>query len=466
MASITELKDRQKKPFRAQVKKKGFGVKVAYFSTRDEAIKWCDEIEDLHKSKLTGQKPTKDKLADLTIGKMLTRYIEEVAKHKASIADPSNIRNFLTWKDVANRNPRAFDRYDAKDYLRYLENDYVWQGKTYSLNGKLITPNREAKKLRPAAITRSLAALHHAWKYAANEWREYQQLLEFPNPWSEIKPKTRIKKRRRRLMKGELDKIASACNGCKGHYKLYSLLAINLALETGMRLQEIFNLDWRDILIDLRRIHIRKSKTDYRREVDGRWIVMTATATWQLAHLNISLNRPTEGLLFPMSKVAFKQMWDSILKRAGISFRDRDYKQPITRIHIPKDGVGLTFHDLRREAASRWKRCLLLDEIGAMLGHADKTETEGYLEYDSDDLTEIQNKLDKYTLNDKTFAEVCGGHSVFELAEADMQQRVKAGLPAHIETQHPDMFEYIKKMGWFKETSNETTNVVQLKRGA
>jgi len=468
MSSITELKDRQKKPFRAQVKKKGFGVKVAYFETLDKAQAWCDEIEDLHKSKLTGQKPTKDKLADLTIGKMLNRYLQEVAKHKASDSDTNNIKHFLTWNDIANRNPRAFDRYDAKDYIKYLENDYVWQGKSYMLNDKLITPKREPKKLRPAALNMAIGYLHHAWSYAAHEWREYQQLLEFPNPWAKIKPKAKFKQRpKRRLRKGELDKLADSCHYRKGHYKIYSLLAINLALETGMRLQEVFNLDWRDIHIERRRIHITKTKTDYLNEVDGLWIVMTLSATWFLAQLHYHLNRPKEGRVFPMNKGAFSQMWNSILMRAGIPFRDRDYKQIGTGITIQKDGIGLHFHDLRREATSRWKHCLSVVELGAMLGQEGKEVTYVYLEHDEDDLTVIQQKLDCHALGLQYPTDVTQLKqlsSLTQLAEDDLNQRVKSGLPAHMERHYPEIFEQIKKMSWFKETPIEESNVVNFKQ--
>jgi integrase len=42
-----------------------------------------------------------------------------------------------------------------------------------------------------------------------------------------------------------------------------------LALDTGMRMQEILNLKWSDIDFEQRRIEIRKSKTDRKQVAKG-----------------------------------------------------------------------------------------------------------------------------------------------------------------------------------------------------
>lgn len=432
MASIVELKDRKKNPFKAQIRNKGFEPKIGYFPSWDEAKEWCDDIEADQRRRSRGQKPTLANLSKLTVGMLLETYMEKVSPYKASaLSETKDIKNFLAWKDVRNRPLIAFDRYEAQEYIDYLEKEHVWKGKPYMRNGKLINPKRDPKRLKPATIKRVKMIMHHAWNTAEAEWRKYEGL---DNPWMKVKVRGKIKKRTRRLNPGELGKLLRACNGCKGDYRMYSRIVIYLTLETGMRLQEIFNLDWRDINLDTRRIHIRKTKTDYKRDVDGRWIVLTVVARMYLHGLVYHLDnrqplsiedlddiieeereealrttykvvQPQEGPVFPQAKINFKQMWRDIIMRSGIPLAHKDYIQPHTKQLIQKDGIGLTFHDLRREAASRFKRCLYVDEIGMMLGHGDKTITELYLTYDGDDLTEIQNKLDRYALGGLTWHE-------------------------------------------------------------
>jgi integrase len=376
MASISFLKDRHKNPYRAQVKSKQFGTKVAYFPDEDTAKEWCLDREKDNLHRLKGMDPPIENLTKRTVGDLLNEYLKRRTPKKASApSEVGTIRNLAErYKD---RPLIAFTRHDAYEYRDYLETDYRWKGKS----------------IKPATIARDVAVFKHAWDVAAEEWRGYEGLV---NPWRKVKATEQAKDRVRRLRSGELDRILASCNQCKGDYVNYAPLAILLAIETGMRLQEIFGLDWTDVHLQRRRIHIRKSKTDYKRRTNGRWIVLTLDAYHYLKNLADHTRHPKEGRLFPMSKEAFKQVWVNILMRAGIPFKDRDYKMPWSDKVVHKDGEGLTFHDLRHEAASRFKRCLFVDEIGAMLGHGNKTVTEIYLEYDEDDLTAIQNKLDRY----------------------------------------------------------------------
>jgi len=158
-------------------------------------------------------------------------------------------------------------------------------------------------------------------------------------------------------------------------------LAINLAVYTGMRLQEIFNLEVDDVGLDnraeleKRRIVIRKSKTDHQTKKQGRTIVMPVAAKfflmsiWMLA----AVHNRYELKLFPMSRNTFKQAWKRIVRRAGIT--------------------DLTFHDLRHEAASRFDELgLTKAEHDLMMGHANRDMTSRYIH---SDLERIQEKLDK-----------------------------------------------------------------------
>jgi integrase len=191
-------------------------------------------------------------------------------------------------------------------------------------------------------------------------------------------------RRKRRLEKGELKRLEDACKDCIGLNKFYVRLAIYLAIETGMRLQEIFNLTWKDVNIDTRRIEIRKNKTDHLSEYAGRTIVMSIMSLYYLLsladHLQLT-KKDADTRVFPMKKEAFKQAWANLVKRAGIT-------------PSGDEGRRLTFHDLRREAGSIFDEAgLTKGEHDLMMGHANKNMTSLYIHAN---LEAIEEKLDRY----------------------------------------------------------------------
>jgi integrase len=207
--------------------------------------------------------------------------------------------------------------------------------------------------------------------------------------------------RRQRTPEGdELDRIFEACKGCYQPNNYYVPLAIYLAIYTGMRRAEIFNLMWSDIDDKNWRITIRKQKTD---EATGNVGVPTTIVLPALAlHLLLTLlavafreSGQDEGeewefpnidvRIFPMSEIAFTQCWSVVLKRAGIK--------------------NLHFHDLRREANTRFIRAgLTLEERNLMLRHADNSMNAVYIGRNIL-LKDIQDKLDRHALNGLTYAE-------------------------------------------------------------
>ena len=69
--------------------------------------------------------------------------------------------------------------------------------------------------------------------------------------------------------------------------------------------------------------------------------------------------------IFPMTKEAFEQTWNGLVKRSGIPRRKQDAKNG-----IPEYAQGLEFFDLRREAGSRFNAAdLNSDQHDLMLVH-------------------------------------------------------------------------------------------------
>ena len=182
-------------------------------------------------------------------------------------------------KDFKTRPLIAFTRPDAIEYRNYLEREHIFVQKPYLRNGQLIHPNRRATKLKPASVRRKLATLGDMWTIAARDWRGYEALKELGNPWASVTSTKKPRKRTRRLddlssRKNELSKLLDASKQCRGMNKIYMRLSINLAVKAGLRLREILLLTWNDLDYKARTISIRKSKTDYKSDDDGRVIAL------------------------------------------------------------------------------------------------------------------------------------------------------------------------------------------------
>jgi integrase len=241
----------------------------------------------------------------------------------------------------------------------------------------------QGKPITARTVRRELNSIQHVFEVAKEEWG-FSNLV---NPFREINIKGSSHRRKRRLLDGELERLEDACDECRGLNKYYVRLAFQLAIETGMRLQEIFNLTWGDIDVKKRRIEIRRSKTDHISEYQGRTIVLPLVAGFLLGRVALALDKmgtfDLDHRIFPMTADAFKQSWSDVRKRAGIP--------------------DLHFHDLRREAGSWFHQAgPTKPEQDRMMGHANRDISMVYIDVD---LQSIQDKLDRYRLQGKTFEE-------------------------------------------------------------
>jgi integrase len=234
-------------------------------------------------------------------------------------------------------------------------------------------------------VKREFATLHNIFEVAKEEWG-YENLA---NPFDGMK--LRENPARQRVLKpGELERLEQEAGNCRGLNRHYMLIAIHLAIETGMRQQEIFNLTWADVDLEKRLITIQRSKTDHKSEIEGRTIVMSFRAAMLLIALRLDLKArgrySEQSSIFPMTKGAIKQSFSDLCKRAGVA--------------------NFQFRDFRHEAASWFDRAGLTHaEHGLMMGHGKRTMRDRYI---TADLQSIQNKIDRYVLGGKTLEEFTG----------------------------------------------------------
>jgi integrase len=362
MAYITKLKDKPRKhPWIARIRRKGYPPIIKMHPTREEAVAWAHEQE--RSIRTTGLPLPITQLKQHTVGDIVERYLDEVTPTKKShVREASTLKRFLQ-RDIAKKSLAYVSRQDAKEYEKERLKE--------SYRDKLVTPS---------TVRREMNFLQDIFEVAREDWG-HKGLV---NPFRGLKIKGAKQARDRVLNQGELEKLEQACEGCHGNNKYYVKLAIRLAIITGMRLQEIFNLSWEDISVERREIKIRKSKTDYKRNRPGRTIALPFHAEFLLLRLVTALVEQdrfelSDRIFVDMTKGAFSQAWLGVVKRANIS--------------------DLHFHDLRHEAASFFHKAGLTNlETGLMLGHSNKDTTSIYTH---PDLKTILEKIDRYRLGEK-----------------------------------------------------------------
>jgi integrase len=353
--------------YRSHVHRFGQSLTQAGFKYRKDAQRWGDEQD--RSIQLTNLPLTVRELMKYTAEDVLRRYRDEVVPHK--INEVTLINKFLRYR-ICKKPLSSLKSSDVWDYIRERQKE-TWRG----------------KPIKNSSIRRDLNTISRAFVIARKKWKDFENLT---NPFVKLGDElpNADNRRERRLKVGEENKLWEACKGCLGLNRYYVPLAIALAIHTGMRLQEIFNLTWEDVDFERRRIVIRKSKTDHvSGGFKGRTIVLPIRAEYFLSQLAIALSGerrlvPTDRI-FPMTSGAFKQSWADVRKRAGI-----------------KD---LTFHDLRHEAGSRFaegKWYLSKPQHDRMMGHNNRDMSSRYIHAE---LMEIQEKLDRQALGGKTFEE-------------------------------------------------------------
>jgi integrase len=370
MATIV-FRTGKNRPWLAQIRRKGHRVFSKSFVRKGDAQRWAAEQEraiDIH-----GLPLTVEELKKTTIGDLVDRYLVEVTPFKETASNERLTLEKFKRNAMCQKTLAFLSTADGEAYYAERLND-TWKPK----GSKGL-----AKPLKPSSIRREISTLSNIFEVAKRKWR----LGNLINPFAGLKVRARkingviyttTHRRTRRLNEGEQVLLEAACAGCLGDNRFFVLLAILLAIETAMRRQEIFNLRWGDVDTKTRRIKIQKSKTDHVADNPGREIVMTKRAIFlfvaAMPPQTVNNKPDPEQTVFPMSKRAFSEAWKDVLRRAGIK--------------------GLTFHDLRREAGSRFDEAgLTKAEHDLMMGHSNGDVGSIYI---ASKLKLIQSKLDNY----------------------------------------------------------------------
>jgi integrase len=192
-----------------------------------------------------------------------------------------------------------------------------------------------------------LVLLRHAWNIARVEWG-----WPLPdNPVSLIRMPKNNPPRERRLRPGEYEKLRNSAQQSRSWY-LWPI--VDLAIETAMRRSEILGLEWVNVDMEKQQALLPITKNGR-----ARWVPLSGKAFGHIVRIPRTADR-----VFPITEVAFRQAWDRLRNRSGIT--------------------DLTFHDLRHEGISRkFESGMSIPEVMAISGHRTANQLFRYVQLSS-----------------------------------------------------------------------------------
>ena len=313
MASIRK----RGKSWQAQVRSRKTGAIGKSFHRKVDAERWAIKQETLMQNGQFAQIQTQD----LTLHDLMQAYLEKVTPTKKGAAQEfrriSRLmkERELMFTPLPNAKPHIFAAFRDR---------------------------RLGAGVR--ACQYDLVLLRHAWNMARVEWG-------WPlgdNPLSLIRMPKNNPPRERRLRSGEYDALRDAARGSRSWY-LWPI--IDVAIETAMRRGEILGLLWTNIEWSKQRALLPITKNGR-----SRWVPLS-----ELALKHIDQAPRTTDRVFPITDDAFRQAWDRLRKRAGIT--------------------DLTFHDLRHEGLSRkFESGMTIPQVMAISGHRTASQLFRYVQ--------------------------------------------------------------------------------------
>ncbi|MGH6715745.1 MAG: hypothetical protein ACREDC_06085, partial [Bradyrhizobium sp.] len=198
MAHIKRMTDKPRKlPWRAQVKRKGHPTMVKMFLTREQAQRWANAQES---SILEAGLPlTIKQLEKHTVGDIVRRYLDEITPRKGCSVSETAVLKALLRRDIARKSLAYVKKADAYTYLDERLRE-TWNG----------------RNIAPSTVRRECNSIQHVFEVAREQW-EFENLA---NPFRGIRIRGSLRRRKRRLEEGELEKLDKACERCRGlnHY--------------------------------------------------------------------------------------------------------------------------------------------------------------------------------------------------------------------------------------------------------
>ena len=293
--------------YHVQIRKRGYPTQTKTFTKEADAKRWATIIEsEMERGVFVSRSE-----AEATLVKdVLQRYAAEILPTKRSEqSDRSRIKTLL----------EAFGEY-----------------RLASITSSQIAKFRDQRLqvVGPQSVIHEINLLNRVLKTATMDWG-----IALPGglPTAQVRKPTKPRGRDRRVSKDDIAKILAATESAE----LQTIII--LAVETGMRRNELASLRWADVDLVKQTAHLPKTKTDV-----PRTIPLSRTAIKALK----TFGAKAEDRVFSLQAESMSQAFERACEphRANIS--------------------GLRFHDLRHEATSRlFEKGLNVMEVAAITGH-------------------------------------------------------------------------------------------------
>ena len=148
-----------------------------------------------------------------------------------------------------------------------------------------------------------------------------------------------------------------------------------LAIETAMRMREMFTLTWDQVDLDRRTIFLDRTKNGDNRQVPLSSVALSVVRNYRTTE--------SKGIVFPL-------FWNGDKSKAGLRAASNRLSKRWTTVAKLAKCEDLHFHDLRHEATSRlFERTTLTDvQISRITGHRDPRMLRHYANLRASNLAE------------------------------------------------------------------------------
>ena len=293
--------------FQALIRRKGYPAQTRTFESIKDAKDWAREVEAKMRR---GEFTDLSEAEATTLGELLERYRQEVTPEKRGHVKENYRVLQLLRHPLALRSLASLRNVDFSNYR-----------------------NERLKEVGSKTVQLELSLLSAVLNTARRDWS-----IPIVNSVTDIRKPKLPRGRDRRLVGDEEKRLFYAATECRSPGLD---VCIRLALETGMRRGEIASLDWKQIDFASHVIRLDMTKNG-----DPRVVPLSATAE---AAIHTLPNPKNDGQIFEFhDSDGLGKAFRRACKRAGI--------------------VGLRFHDLRHEAASRWAKKVPVATLAKIFG--------------------------------------------------------------------------------------------------
>ena len=347
MASIQERKKNGKPSYTAKIRLKGHQPVFQTFTRKTDAVRWASQTE-----------------AAITEG----RFFKKAESQKHTLSDL--IQRYI--RDVLPRKAKVYVEYASQ--LKWWE-EQIGDVRLSDLSTALISEKRDhlsrtitnrKKQMSPARVNRYMAALSTALNTSIREWEWLED-----NPMRKISKLKEPRGRVRYLTDLERDRLLDACESVNKN--LY--LAVVLALSTGARQQEIWDLRWSDINFEKGLMTFTQTKNDELRSVP------LENLAHELLLKHSKIKKIDSDLVFPSKK------------NPAVSY---DFRNPWKKALVVAEVEDFRWHDLRHSCASFLAiNGVPMRSIAEILGHKTLSMVQRYTHLSTEHLKEAVSDMNQ-----------------------------------------------------------------------